>query len=55
VALDELPALGSFVEIEGPDDERIADVQARLGLAKQPHVARSYAQMIMDRGGRHDA
>ncbi len=54
VALDELPGLGSFVEIEGPDDERIADVQARLKLAKLPHIAKSYAQMIMEGRSRDD-
>ena len=54
VALDELPALGSFVEIEGPDDERIAEVQARLKLAKLPHVEESYAQMIMEKRSRDD-
>ena len=54
VALDELPTLGSFVEIEGPDDERITDVQARLKLAKLPHVAKSYAQMIMEGRSRDD-
>jgi adenylate cyclase class 2 len=55
VALDELPLLGDFVEIEGPDDERIADVQARLGLAKLPHVAKSYAHLIEEELGRRGA
>jgi len=51
VALDELPALGTFVEIEGPDERVIADVQAKLNLVKLPHVAKSYAQMIMEERG----
>lgn len=54
VALDRLPLLGDFVEIEGPDDERIADVQESLGLASIPHIPKSYAQLIkeqMDRRG----
>jgi len=46
VALDELPLLGSFVEIEGPSDKEIADVQRRLGLASLPHIAESYALLI---------
>lgn len=46
VALDELPLLGSFVEIEGPSDEEIADVQTSLGLAGLPHIAESYALLI---------
>jgi adenylate cyclase class 2 len=48
VALDELPLLGDFVEIEGPDDEMIADVQKSLGLTKQPHIAKSYAVLMKE-------
>lgn len=48
VALDDLPALGTFVEIEGPDESIIADVQAKLKLTKLPAIAKSYAQMIME-------
>jgi len=54
VALDRLGLLGDFVEIEGPDDKRIADVQKSLGLASLPHIPRSYAQLLreeMDRRG----
>jgi len=46
VALDELPLLGDFVEIEGPDDERIVDVQKSLGLANVPHIVESYADLV---------
>ena len=46
VALDELPLLGTFVEIEGPSEETIGDVQSRLGLAKVPHVRESYATLM---------
>ena len=46
VALDHLPLLGDFVEIEGPGDEKIADVQERLGLADLSHIPESYASMI---------
>ncbi len=46
VALDELPLLGSFVEIEGPDGEKIADVQRSLGLADLPHITESYASLV---------
>jgi adenylate cyclase class 2 len=48
VALDRLPLLGDFVEIEGPDDERIADVQKSLGLADLPHIAKSYALLMKE-------
>ncbi|MHC4509949.1 MAG: class IV adenylate cyclase [Planctomycetota bacterium] len=54
VALDRLPLLGDFVEIEGPDDTRIADVQKSMGLEHVPHIAKSYAMLIkegLDRRG----
>ncbi|GAG17105.1 unnamed protein product [marine sediment metagenome] len=47
VSLDELPLLGGFVEIEGPDGERIADARRNLGLANVPHIGESYA-FLMD-------
>lgn len=46
VALDELPLLGSFVEIEGHNDEKIADVQKSLGLSKLPVILESYASLM---------
>ena len=46
VALDELPLLGSFVEIEGPDGEKIADVQKNLGLSNLPSIKESYAGLM---------
>jgi adenylate cyclase class 2 len=46
VALDELPLLGAFVEIEGPDSGTIAQVQERLGLSGVPHTMDSYASLI---------
>jgi len=46
VALDELPLLGSFVEIEGPDAEKIADVQKNLGLSDLPPILESYASLM---------
>jgi predicted adenylyl cyclase CyaB len=52
VTLDKLPLLGDFVEIEGPDVNNIADVQARLGLATLTAIAESYAQMIIEKHGR---
>lgn len=49
VALDELPLLGNFVEIEGPDGETIADVQERLGLSGLVHIMESYACLMEER------
>jgi adenylate cyclase class 2 len=46
VALDELPLLGAFVEIEGPDSGAIARVQEILGLSHIPHIIESYASLI---------
>jgi len=46
VALDELPLVGAFVEIEGPDSGTIAHVQKMLGLSDVPHVMDSYATLI---------
>jgi adenylate cyclase class 2 len=48
VALDQLPLLGDFVEIEGPNNKEIADVQNSLGLAELPHIEKSYAQLITE-------
>jgi adenylate cyclase class 2 len=48
VALDKLPLLGTFVEIEGPDEKKIAEVQKKLGLADLPHIPESYA-VLMER------
>jgi len=46
VALDELPLLGTFVEIEGPDSAVISRVRQALGLTEAPHVVDSYACLI---------
>jgi predicted adenylyl cyclase CyaB len=52
VALDELPILGGFVEIEGPSERRIAAVQKKLGLTDLPHIPESYAILMERRLGR---
>ncbi len=49
IALDELPLIGNFVEIEGPDEEKIADVQRGLGLSNLPHIRKSYQALITAR------
>jgi adenylate cyclase class 2 len=49
VALDELPLIGSFVEIEGPNSADIARVRGRLDLCDRPHVMDSYASLIAER------
>jgi adenylate cyclase class 2 len=49
VALDELPLLGSFVEIEGPDADMINGVQKRLSLEHLSHIPQSYASLVAER------
>jgi adenylate cyclase class 2 len=46
VALDKLPLLGTFVEIEGPSEKKIAAVQKKLGLEDLPHISESYAALM---------
>jgi adenylate cyclase, class 2 len=46
IALDEVPFLGRFVEIEGPGEKKIAVVQKKLGLEDLPHIHNSYAVMM---------
>ena len=46
VSLDELPLLGSFVEIEGASEKKIAAVQKKLGLADMPHIPESYTVLM---------
>jgi adenylate cyclase class 2 len=47
VELDEVPYLGTFVEIEGPGEAAIAEVQRELGLASLPHVDAGYVSMLI--------
>ena len=49
IALDELPLLGQFVEIEGPDEQKIANVQAKLDLVHLPHIGKSYAALMAEK------
>ena len=49
VALDELLLLGNYVEIEGPNDKKISDVQKELGLADLEHIVESYADLIAEK------
>jgi adenylate cyclase class 2 len=46
VELDELPYLGSFVEIEGPDESSIARAQEALGLSDRPHIPEGYIALL---------
>ena len=47
VELDELPHLGKFVEVEGPDEPSVLRVRERLGLASRPMVKSGYIALLM--------
>jgi adenylate cyclase class 2 len=46
VELDELPILGRFVEIEGPDADAVSKVGDLLGLANTASIKTSYISML---------
>jgi len=46
VCLDELPRLGCFVEVEGPDEITIFKVLKKMNLQNQPHIPYSYASLM---------
>ncbi len=46
IELDEPPHIGLFVEIEGPDEHVIQEVQVALGLEATAHVRSSYVHML---------
>lgn len=49
IALDQLPLLGGFVEIEGPNEGRITEVQAELELSGLVHIKQSYALLMKEK------
>jgi adenylate cyclase class 2 len=46
VELDELPYLGTFVEIEGPDEASVMRVRQSLNLADRPPIKYGYVAML---------
>jgi adenylate cyclase class 2 len=46
ICLDELPRLGCFVEVEGPDEETISGMLKKLNLPDEPHVTAGYASLM---------
>lgn len=48
VELDELPLLGSFVEVEGPGEREVMAVREALGLADLPMIQTSYIGMLVE-------
>jgi len=49
VELDELPLLGCFVEVEGPDEPAIVAALEALALASLPRITKSYLHLLADR------
>lgn len=47
VELDEVPKIGLFVEIEGPDAAAVRGTVARLELSDQPLITHSYVHMLL--------
>jgi adenylate cyclase class 2 len=54
VELDEVPYLGTFVEIEGPDEERIGHTQRVLRLDHLDHVGPGYVALLFEYCRKHD-
>jgi adenylate cyclase class 2 len=50
IALDELPRLGSWIEIEGPDAAAIEYARTDLGLADTPVSAETYVELAATHG-----
>ena len=46
IELDEVPRLGRFVEIEGPDEPIVMRLRERLGLADRPLIRSGYISML---------
>jgi adenylate cyclase class 2 len=47
VELDEVPHLGTYVEIEGPGEEKVMKVREQLHLSDRPLVKASYIALLM--------
>ena len=46
IELDELPILGRFVEVEGPDEATVERVRAKLELNQLPPIKTGYITML---------
>jgi|CXWL01.1.fsa_nt_gi adenylate cyclase class 2 len=48
VELDELPRIGCFVEIEGPDEAAILRVMSRLNLSTDQSIRKAYVELLAE-------
>jgi len=46
IELDELPLLGTFVEVEGPDEKSVLRARELLGLGDRDMIRTGYASMV---------
>lgn len=53
VELDELPRLGRFIEIEGPTEAAVTELQNKLGLGDLPTESRGYATLLREHAEMH--
>jgi len=49
VCLDEVNGLGSFIEIEGPDETEVEQVAIKLKLNEHRHITRGYVRMLAEK------
>ena len=54
IELDEVPHLGTYIEIEGPDEASVSRVQNDLGLGDLPHVRKSYIALLANHCRQHN-
>jgi adenylate cyclase, class 2 len=47
VEIDDLPYLGTFVEVEGPDNDTVLKAREKLNLNGRPIVKSSYVALMM--------
>lgn len=47
IELDEIPHIGTYMEIEGPGEDKVVAARQRLGLADRPLVKASYIALLM--------
>lgn len=48
IELDDLPDIGTFIEVEGPDEPAITTVLSDLNLTDHPTITDSYLAMVLN-------
>ena len=55
ICLDELPKLGCFVEVEGPDEQQVAKTLDQIQLSNRPHISEGYAWLMAKTQNQHNS